>query len=121
MRKAKLTGVGAVVLLVFTAAGCGGGNGSSGSTPPPSSNVAVGITPASSTVGYGGTQQFSATVTGSTNTAVTWSVSGASSSSSQIGTVSSSGLYTAPAATSVSFGNGCAIDFGYSRKCHSFC
>ena len=65
--------------------------------------MSVTLSPTSSTVGYGATEQFTATVTGATNTGVTWSVSSASSSSSsQIGTVSSSGLYTAPAATSVS-------------------
>jgi hypothetical protein len=63
----------------------------------------VTLSPSSQTVGYGATQQFTAAVTGATNTAVTWSVSSSSSSSSsQIGAISSSGLYTAPAATSVS-------------------
>ena len=38
----------------------------------------------------GGTQQFTASVSGSSNTAVTWSSTG--------GTVSGTGLYTAPAA-----------------------
>jgi hypothetical protein len=103
---ARTAGIGAAILLALAAAGCGGGSGSSSSTPPPSSNVSVAISPTSSTVGYGGTQQFTATVTGSSNTAVTWSVSNASSSSSsQIGTISSSGLYQAPAATSVAMEN----------------
>src|SRR5258708_2575572 len=57
------------------------------SGPPP---VSVSISPTSATLNGGGTQQFTATVSGSTNTAVTWSLSGA-------GTLSSSGLYTAPA------------------------
>ena len=88
------------MLLALGAAGCGGG--SSSPTPPPASNVTVAISPTSSTIGYGATQQFAATVTGSANTAVTWSVTSATSSSStQIGAISSAGLYTAPAATSV--------------------
>ena len=98
----RLSGLGAVIVLALVAAGCGGYGGgslSSGTT----TSVAVTISPASPTVGFGGTQQFTATVTGTSNTAVTWSVSSASSSSSsQIGSISSTGLYTAPAATSVS-------------------
>jgi hypothetical protein len=101
MRYARWLGIGAVILLALAAAGCGGGS-SSGSSNPPSSNVSVAISPTSQTVGYGATEQFTATVTGTTNTAVTWSVSSSnSSSSSQIGAISSSGIYTAPAATSV--------------------
>jgi hypothetical protein len=52
------------------------------------SGVAVSISPKVATVVSGGTQQFSATVTGSTNTAVTWTASA--------GLISSSGLFTAP-------------------------
>jgi hypothetical protein len=51
--------------------------------------VSVGVAPATPTVILGATQQFNATVKGSTNTAVTWSVTGR-------GTISASGLYTAP-------------------------
>lgn len=104
MRYTGRLGLAAAVLLALAAAGCGGG-GSTSVNPPPSNppppNVSVTLSPASSTVGFGATQQFKATVTGASNTAVTWSVSSsASSSSSQIGSISSSGLYTAPAATS---------------------
>ncbi len=101
MRYARWPVIGAVILLAFAAAGCGGGSSSSSSNPPPSS-VSITVSPTSQTVGYGSTQQFKATVSGATNTAVSWSVSNSSSSnSSQIGDISSSGLYTAPAATSV--------------------
>lgn len=55
--------------------------------------VAVAISPTAPSVPVNGTQQFTATVTGSTNTAVTWSVQSGG------GTVSGSGLYTAPGAT----------------------
>jgi hypothetical protein len=101
MRFSRVVGIGSTILAVLAAVGCGGGSSSTSSlAPPPSSTVSVTVSPPSSTVGYGGTQQFTASVTGSTNTAVTWSVSSASSSSSQIGTISSSGFYTAPPATS---------------------
>lgn len=93
--------IGAAFLLAFALAGCGGGSSSS-STTPPSTTVGITISPTSATVGYGATQQFTAAVTGATNTAVTWSVSSSNSSSStEIGSISSSGLYTAPAATTV--------------------
>ena len=55
--------------------------------------IAVAVNPPSSQVAPGGTQQFSASVTGSSNTAVTWTVSGS-------GTITSNGLYTAPATVS---------------------
>jgi Putative Ig domain/Beta-propeller repeat len=51
--------------------------------------VAVTISPGSASLATGGSQQFTAAVSGSSNTAVTWSATG--------GTVSSSGMYTAPA------------------------
>jgi uncharacterized protein YjdB len=53
--------------------------------------VAVSVTPTTASLTASQTQQFSATVTGTTNTAVTWSLSPA------VGTISTSGLYTAPA------------------------
>ena len=55
-----------------------------------SSAVNVSVAPTTTTLIDGGTQQFTATVTGSSNTAVTWSSTG-------VGTVSSAGLYSAPA------------------------
>ena len=53
--------------------------------------VAVSISPGSASLLTGGTQQFTATITGTSNAAVTWSTTG--------GTVSTDGLYTAPATT----------------------
>ncbi len=99
MRNANRRYLAAVILLAFGVAGCGGGS----TTPPPSTNVSVSISPGSASVGFGATLQFTATVSGSTNSGVAWSVSSSSSSSSsQIGSISSSGLYTAPAATTLS-------------------
>jgi Immunoglobulin I-set domain/Heparinase II/III-like protein len=59
--------------------------------------VAVQLNPNSSTVSVGSTQQFAATVTGTSNVAVTWAVSGAGCSGAACGTISGGGLYTAPA------------------------
>jgi hypothetical protein len=53
--------------------------------------VAVTLTPPAASLTASQTQQFSATVTGTTNTAVTWSLN------PPVGTISTSGLYTAPA------------------------
>jgi hypothetical protein len=61
-----------------------------------SSQVSVDVTPATASVQTGATKQFSATVTGSTATP-TWSVNGVAGGNSTVGTVSASGLYTAPA------------------------
>lgn len=63
-----------------------------------SSPVAVAVTPASVSTVVNSSQQFTASVSGSTNTAVTWSVSGAGCSGTSCGTISQSGLYTAPSA-----------------------
>ncbi|MBI1749141.1 MAG: DUF4091 domain-containing protein [Acidobacteria bacterium] len=60
--------------------------------------IAVAVSPNSATVLTGATQQFTATVTGSANTIVTWSVSGSGCSGIACGTVSATGLYTAPGA-----------------------
>lgn len=44
------------------------------------------------------TQQFTATVSGSANTTVTWQVNGVTGGSAATGTIDVNGLYTAPAA-----------------------
>ena len=59
-------------------------------------SVKVSVSPASVHVSTGALQQFSATVTGTTNTAVTWSISGSGCSGSACGTISATGLYRAP-------------------------
>jgi hypothetical protein len=58
---------------------------------PPVTTVTV--SPPSVQLGPGATQQFTATVTGNSNTAVTWSLTGP-------GTLSPTGLYTAPSSSS---------------------
>jgi hypothetical protein len=65
-------------------------------TPPPpaGSGVALTLSPTSVTLVAGAKQLFTATVTGSTNTAVTWSVSG--------GAIAYNGFFTAPSVTTTS-------------------
>jgi Fe-S cluster assembly iron-binding protein IscA len=60
-------------------------------------SVGVSISPTSVTIAKSGQQQFSANVTGTSNTAVTWIVSGVGCVSGSCGTITSGGLYTAPA------------------------
>jgi hypothetical protein len=90
----------AIVLLVlfcFSCAGCnvnsienllglGGGKKS----------VTVAVTPKTQSVVVAATQQFTATVSGSTNTAVAWSVGGTTCSTQDCGSISAAGLFTAP-------------------------
>lgn len=79
-----------VVLLVC---GCGGGVTSSSSPP---ATVSVTVSPASANVFLGSTQQFTATVSNTSNTAVTWQVNGIAGGNAAVGTISPGGLYTAP-------------------------
>lgn len=81
---------GAAILL----AGCGSG-GSGGGNPPPGVQVSIS---GNSSVRIGATTQFAASVTGSTNTAVTWQVNGTTGGTNALGTISTSGLYTPPPA-----------------------
>jgi hypothetical protein len=80
----------AVVGLIAGMIACGGGGGSK-------PVVSIAISAPATTVTTSATLQFTATVTGTSNTAVTWEVNQKSGGSSATGTISSSGLYTAPA------------------------
>jgi hypothetical protein len=58
--------------------------------------VGVTVAPSSATVRLKQSRQFTATVTGTSNTAVTWKVNGVAGGSNTVGRVTSTGLYTAP-------------------------
>ena len=60
------------------------------------SNVTVSIDPKSVTLDPGVFQRFSATVTGTSNTAIKWEVNGIVSGNSTVGTITLAGGYTAP-------------------------
>lgn len=75
-------------ILLFLSS-CGGS-----SAPPP--QISVVVTPASATVSPGAPKQFMATVSGTTNTSVTWQVNGTAGGNSTLGTINATGLYTAP-------------------------
>jgi len=61
----------------------------------------VTVSPPSAAVPVNGTQQFTANVTGTSNAAVNWSVNNLAGGDSTVGTISSSGLYTAPGSVPV--------------------
>jgi Galactose oxidase, central domain len=79
----------AILGLVFVA-GCGGG-GSVQQPPPGGGGVSITVTPSVATVPQGGSQSFFATVKGTSNTAVTWTVQEGAAG----GSVTDAGLYTA--------------------------
>ncbi len=59
--------------------------------------IFVTVTPNPINVVVGALQQFTATVTGNSNTAVTWQVNGVLGGNSTLGTISAAGLYQGPA------------------------
>lgn len=65
--------------------------------PPASGSITVSVSPNPANVRAGASLQFSASVTGASNTAVTWSVNNVPGGNSTTGTISSSGMYAAPA------------------------
>jgi hypothetical protein len=92
-RRQFAAGLCLVIALTVLLLACGGG----GNTTPPPPVVSVTISPTSANLFTNGSQQFSATVTGSTNTQVNWQVNGTAGGNSTTGTISNAGLYTAPA------------------------
>ncbi|HUI77002.1 MAG TPA: DUF1800 family protein [Bryobacteraceae bacterium] len=60
------------------------------------SGTVVDVAPPTASVRSGITQQFSATVTGNTNTGVTWSVNGVPGGNFALGFITANGFYTAP-------------------------
>jgi parallel beta-helix repeat protein len=87
----------AVIVLLSAASlllleGCGGNNSSTTATGP----ITVTVSSPSSSVLLGNSQQLTASVTGTSNTALTWSVSGVPGGNSTAGTITAAGLYIAP-------------------------
>jgi uncharacterized protein (DUF1800 family) len=77
------------LLLIF---GCSGNNTNSNAPTPAAVSVA-GVPQTR----IGTTAQFTASVTGTSNSAVVWQVNGVTGGSAATGTISTTGLYTAPA------------------------
>ena len=82
-----------LITLALFLNGCGG----SGERSSPQAAVAISISPQSASVAPSQNQLFQATVTGTGDTDVAWSVDNVAGGNATVGTISSSGLYTAPA------------------------
>jgi len=93
---ACVLGIGLSLLLAMAVGGCGGGGKTTTTTPPPTPAVAISMGASPSTLVVGQTYQCTATVTNTTNTAVTWAAGGVAGGNATVGTISTSGLYTAP-------------------------
>jgi len=83
-----------VLALIVMHTGCAG---TTKTTAPPPAQVSVSVVPSAANVRVGATQSFTASVTGSTNQNVNWSVNGVAGGNAASGTISASGVYTAPA------------------------
>lgn len=88
--------------LVVVSAGvltaCSGlANKSAGADPVEQQTVTISISPTAATLNTSQTQQFQATVAGTTNSGITWAVDGVPGGNSSVGKISTVGLYTAPA------------------------
>ncbi|MFZ0732003.1 MAG: Ig-like domain-containing protein [Candidatus Sulfotelmatobacter sp.] len=84
-----------ILILFLPSIGCSG----TLKAPPPSNTsgtISVKLNQSSVTISAGAQQQFTAAVTGTTNTAVTWSVDSVAGGSSSVGTINAAGLYAAP-------------------------
>jgi uncharacterized protein (DUF1800 family) len=62
----------------------------------PVSNISVSVFPPTATIRAGSSETFSATVTNTTNTAVSWLVNGVAGGNTTLGTIDNFGDYTAP-------------------------
>jgi DNA-binding beta-propeller fold protein YncE len=81
------------------ALGCGGSSSSSG--------VSITVSPSAASVITNRTQQFSAAVTGSSNTSVNWALACATGvAANSCGTIDATGLFTAPATIPTTTSNG---------------
>jgi hypothetical protein len=82
-----------IALGAVAALSCCSSDGGNNEPPP---TVSVSISPPAASCKIGESCSFSATVSGTTNTAVTWSLSGTGCTGASCGTISSNGVYTAP-------------------------
>src|SRR6202008_3053254 len=92
-----------LLLVAAGFSGCSGlsdaknSGGSGGGGNPNPGTISVWVAPQSPTVVVSQAIAFQATVTGTSNTAVTWEVNGVASGNSTVGTINTSGTYRAPA------------------------
>lgn len=72
-------------------------------TAPACAGVTVAVSPAQVSLPTNGTQQFTASVSGSSDQNVIWLVNGVAGGAPGLGTISASGIYTAPAGATAAF------------------
>jgi hypothetical protein len=96
LRSIDFAFVALICLLTVMESSCAG----STSAPTGPSQIVVTVSPITAIVALNGTQQFQASVTGTSNTRVTWEVNGISNGNSSVGTIEANGsaaaMYTAP-------------------------
>lgn len=85
----------AATLCILWLAGCSGGGSSSGGGG--TGGITVAVAPTATSVVVSRTVLFTATVTGTSNTGVTWEVAGIQGGNATVGTIDANGNYTAPA------------------------
>jgi serine protease len=95
---ADLTDSAQVVVSATTATTTAPASANNGTCPVSATPVVVSVTPATVTLQAGRTQVFAATLTNTANTVVTWEVNAVAGGNSTVGTITSGGMYTAPAA-----------------------
>lgn len=93
MRRASL---GLVLVLILVHVSCTGTTKSTGGSTPPA-QITVSVTPTAANVRAGAGQPFAASVSGTTNQSVTWSVNGVVGGNATVGLITNTGLYAAPA------------------------
>src|SRR5690242_18624285 len=102
MRRAVWTVSSCVLTLILATVtiSCGGSSSQSNNTTGEGSSgqISVAVSPTTASVSCSAQQQFVATVSGGSNQTVNWTVDTIAGGNANVGTVSTSGLYTAPAA-----------------------
>ena len=93
-RKARV-GIFALLTAGAWSLGCGGG-GAAAPPPPPPPSITVSVISPSGSIVLGNQMTFTATVTNTTDTSVSWSVNGVAWGNPTVGTIAATGVYTAP-------------------------
>jgi hypothetical protein len=83
------------IFVVLLAAGCSSAT-QVGNPPPPPPSTTVVVSPSTANIRAGDSFGFTATVSGTSNKSVTWSVNGTTGGSAPLGTISTGGNYVAP-------------------------
>jgi serine protease len=97
---AGLTDTAQVVVGATAATTNAPASANNGTCPKSANPITVSVTPGSVSLNAGAVQVFTATLTNTANTAVTWEVNHVSGGNSSFGTITSAGVYTAPATAS---------------------